>query len=75
MLAVVITISMVAFVFALALCKAAGDADRWEEKWIEQRKHDTSINYKWCDDDCLRCLENDWCKFSEVKKESEVEEA
>lgn len=25
-------------------------------------------NSLYCDDDCLHCENNDWCKFSEVKK-------
>lgn len=38
LLAAVLTIYIVALVFVLALCKAAGQASEKERQWIEQRK-------------------------------------
>ena len=55
-------------VFILLLCKAAGQADEKQEQWIRERLREQEA-YKWCDDECLYCEQNDWCKFSEVKKE------
>lgn len=68
LLAAFLFINIVAFLFAYALCKAAGEADEKEIQWIEQRKKEEKKFYysKWCDDECIRCPENDWCKFSEV---------
>lgn len=66
--AVLLTIIIVVAVLSLALVKAAGRADHWERKWIEQRKKEASENHIWCDDKCLHCEQNDWCKFSEVKR-------
>lgn len=64
--AILITTAIVIAVMVLALCKAAGRADKimeeenikWARKWNEQ----------WCDDNCATCEENDNCKFSEVAK-------
>ena len=67
MLAAGVIIITVAAVIILALCKAAGQADIKQEQWIEERKREEA--YRWCDDECLYCEQNDWCRFSEVKKE------
>lgn len=58
-------------VIILALCKAAGQADIKQEQWIRERKREEEA-YRWCTDECLYCEQNDWCKFSEVKKEERV---
>lgn len=72
LVAAVITIYIVFFIISLALCKAAGEADEKQKQWIEQREKEEQEAYKWCDDDCLHCEQNDWCKFSEVKKEGQA---
>lgn len=67
LLAALLVFIIVAVIWYIAACKAAGKKDRWEEKWIEQRKAEASKNYVWCDDECLYCNENQLCKFSEVR--------
>jgi hypothetical protein len=69
-LIVILILVWVTGTVVLGLCEAASRADRWEEKWIEQRKKEEAFKgWKWCEDECYRCPESDWCKFSEVKKE------
>ena len=60
--AVVIFIGVL--IVTMALCKAAGDADRKSERLykIEVEKRETI-----CTNTCLHCDQNDWCWFSDVK--------
>jgi hypothetical protein len=70
LLAAIGTIYIVFIVVILALCKAAGQADIWEEKWIEQRKLEEKEfdGWKYCEDDCYQCDYQDLCKKSAMRE-------
>jgi hypothetical protein len=68
MLAALLTIYIVALVFTLALCRAAGQADEKERQWIEQRRKEEKELWKYCDDECLHCEIKNRCDKSEAKE-------
>jgi hypothetical protein len=67
MLAAGLTIVIAGIVITMAMCKAAGK-DKWKDKWVEQRKMEKKYPQEWCDNNCSKCDQNDWCMFSEVER-------
>jgi len=71
MLLIVGVVVIFIVVGTLALCKAAGDADRQSERLITERKQ--RENHKLCSEvSCSKCDQNDWCGFSELKNLKEA---
>lgn len=75
--AILTTTAIVIAVILTSLCIASGRGSRaeerrdinWAKKWNEQREKKKVEGYKYCDNECLYCHQNDWCKFSEIKRE------
>jgi hypothetical protein len=71
LLAAVITICIIASVWYLGGCKAAGSDTRWRERqWIEQRKKEEKEfdGWKYCEDDCYMCDYQGSCRRSAMRK-------